>query len=132
MADRGIGRLSSKPPRDFQPAPGSRVRVRGEEWAVQKSLPLDFGGYAVHVQGVSELVRCEIKSEKEIDDDSQYAHTRREQQRWIGQMSPTSPCTSGRCASWTTAAANEQGAVHVMVAGCECGCGVAPVDSSVA
>jgi ERCC4-related helicase len=49
--------VSSKPPRDFQPAPGSRVRVRGEEWAVHKSLPLDFGGFAVHVQGVSELVR---------------------------------------------------------------------------
>lgn len=39
------------------PPPGSRVRVRGEEWAVQKCLPLSMGGYAVHVQGVSELVR---------------------------------------------------------------------------
>lgn len=39
------------------PPPGSRVRVRGEEWAVQKCLPLPMGGHAVHVQGVSELVR---------------------------------------------------------------------------
>ncbi|MCA9587094.1 MAG: DEAD/DEAH box helicase [Myxococcales bacterium] len=39
------------------PAPGSRVRVRGEEWAVQKCLPLPMGGYSVYVQGVSELVR---------------------------------------------------------------------------
>lgn len=33
------------------------MRVRGEEWAVQKCLPLPTGGYSVHVQGVSELVR---------------------------------------------------------------------------
>jgi ERCC4-related helicase len=39
------------------PPPGSRVRVRGEEWAVQKCLPLPTGGHAVHVQGISELVR---------------------------------------------------------------------------
>lgn len=39
------------------PPPGSRVRARGEEWAVQKCLPLPTGGYAVHVQGLSELVR---------------------------------------------------------------------------
>lgn len=39
------------------PPPGSRVRVRGEEWAVQKCLPLPMGGHAVYVQGVSELVR---------------------------------------------------------------------------
>jgi ERCC4-related helicase len=39
------------------PAPGARVRVRGEEWAVEKSLPLPTGGHAVYVQGVSELVR---------------------------------------------------------------------------
>lgn len=38
-------------------APGSRVRVRGEEWAVERCLPLPMGGYAVHVQGVSDLVR---------------------------------------------------------------------------
>lgn len=37
-------------------APGSRVRIRGEEWAVEKCLPLPMGGYAVHVQGLSELV----------------------------------------------------------------------------
>lgn len=37
--------------------PGSRVRVRDEEWAVEKSLPLPMGGYAVHVQGLTELVR---------------------------------------------------------------------------
>ncbi len=33
------------------------MRVRGEEWAVQKCLPLPTGGHAVYVQGVSELVR---------------------------------------------------------------------------
>lgn len=38
-------------------APGSRVRIRGEEWAVQKCLPLRAGGQAIHVLGVSELVR---------------------------------------------------------------------------
>lgn len=38
-------------------APGSRVRVRDEEWAVERCLPLPTGGYAVHVQGLSELVR---------------------------------------------------------------------------
>ncbi len=38
-------------------APGSRVRVRGEEWAVEKSLPLSTGGQAVHVRGLTELVR---------------------------------------------------------------------------
>ena len=37
--------------------PGSRVRVRGEEWAVERCLPLPRGGVAVHVQGLSELVR---------------------------------------------------------------------------
>ncbi len=42
---------------DAPPPPGSRVRIRGEEWAVEKALPLPMGGYAVHVQGVSELVR---------------------------------------------------------------------------
>ncbi len=37
--------------------PGSRVRVRGEEWMVEKSLAIPQGGVAVHVQGLSELVR---------------------------------------------------------------------------
>lgn len=39
-------------------APGSRVRVRDEEWAVERCLPLPTGGYAVHVRGLSELVRA--------------------------------------------------------------------------
>jgi hypothetical protein len=39
------------------PPPGARVRIRGEEWAVEKTLPLPTGGHAIHVQGVSELVR---------------------------------------------------------------------------
>lgn len=39
------------------PAPGSRVRARGEEWAVQKCLQLPTGGHAIYVQGISELVR---------------------------------------------------------------------------
>jgi ERCC4-related helicase len=38
-------------------APGSRVRIRGEEWAVEKCLPLPTLGHAVHVVGLSELVR---------------------------------------------------------------------------
>jgi hypothetical protein len=42
---------------DVAPPPGARVRIRGEEWAVSRSLPLPTGGYALHVQGVSELVR---------------------------------------------------------------------------
>ena len=37
--------------------PGSRVRVRGEEWAVERSMALPQGGVAVHVQGLTELVR---------------------------------------------------------------------------
>jgi hypothetical protein len=37
--------------------PGSRVRCRGEEWFVEKCLPVPTGGYAVHVQGLTELVR---------------------------------------------------------------------------
>lgn len=37
-------------------APGSRVRIRDEEWMVEKCLPLSTGGYAVHVRGLSELV----------------------------------------------------------------------------
>lgn len=37
--------------------PGSRVRVRGEEWMVEKTLPLPMGGVAIHAQGLSELVR---------------------------------------------------------------------------
>lgn len=37
-------------------APGSRVRIRDEEWMVEKCLPLPTGGYAVHVRGLSELV----------------------------------------------------------------------------
>lgn len=41
-----------------QVPPGSRVRVRDEEWAVEKCLPLPTGGYAVHVRGLSELVRA--------------------------------------------------------------------------
>lgn len=48
---------SSPPSFIDPPAPGSRVRVRGEEWAVEKCLPLPTGGDAVYVQGVSELVR---------------------------------------------------------------------------
>lgn len=37
--------------------PGSRVRVRGEEWMVERSLAIPQGGVAVHVQGLSDLVR---------------------------------------------------------------------------
>ena len=41
-------------------APGSRVRVRGEEWVVEKSMPVRGKAglaHAVHVQGLTELVR---------------------------------------------------------------------------
>ena len=41
-------------------APGSRVRIRGEEWVIEKVLPVSpklGGGAALHVQGLSELVR---------------------------------------------------------------------------
>jgi hypothetical protein len=41
---------------EVAPPPGSRVRVRGEEWAVERCLPLPMGGHAVYVQGLSELV----------------------------------------------------------------------------
>lgn len=37
--------------------PGSRVKVRGEEWVVERSLSIPQGGVAVHVQGLSDLVR---------------------------------------------------------------------------
>lgn len=38
-------------------APGSRVRVRGEEWVVDRCLPVSTGGWAVYVTGLTELVR---------------------------------------------------------------------------
>lgn len=37
--------------------PGSRVRVRDEEWMVEKSLALSDGGIAIHVHGLTDLVR---------------------------------------------------------------------------
>ena len=38
-------------------APGSRVHVRGEEWVVDRCLPVPTGGWSVYVTGLSELVR---------------------------------------------------------------------------
>ncbi len=38
-------------------APGARVEVRGEEWIVRKAEPTSTGDTAVHVTGLSELVR---------------------------------------------------------------------------
>ncbi|HKO89718.1 MAG TPA: DEAD/DEAH box helicase, partial [Polyangiaceae bacterium] len=38
-------------------APGSRVRARGEEWIVERCLLLPTGGYALHLEGLTELVR---------------------------------------------------------------------------
>ena len=38
-------------------APGMRVRVRDEEWMVEKCLPVSTGGYSVYVQGLTELVQ---------------------------------------------------------------------------
>ena len=38
-------------------APGSRLLIRDEEWLVQNALPVNTGGTAVRVTGLSELVR---------------------------------------------------------------------------
>ncbi|HET9955424.1 MAG TPA: DEAD/DEAH box helicase, partial [Polyangiaceae bacterium] len=38
-------------------APGARVEIRGEEWIVRKAEPTSTGDTAVHVTGLSELVR---------------------------------------------------------------------------
>ena len=38
-------------------APGARVEIRDEEWMVRSIKGSTFGGRAVHVVGVSELVR---------------------------------------------------------------------------
>ena len=38
-------------------APGARVEIRDEEWLVRSVRPATFGGQAVHVVGMSELVR---------------------------------------------------------------------------
>ncbi|MCG8421178.1 MAG: DEAD/DEAH box helicase [Proteobacteria bacterium] len=38
-------------------AAGTRVSVRGEEWVVERCLPVPTGGYAVHVHGLTELVQ---------------------------------------------------------------------------
>lgn len=41
----------------FTLAPGARVQVRDEEWLVRQVRPSSSGGKAVHVTGLSELVR---------------------------------------------------------------------------
>jgi hypothetical protein len=38
-------------------APGTRAEIRGEEWMVRKSEQTSTGDTAVHVTGLSELVR---------------------------------------------------------------------------
>lgn len=38
-------------------APGSRLLIRDEEWLVKSALPVNTGGTAVRVVGLSELVR---------------------------------------------------------------------------
>lgn len=38
-------------------APGARVEIRGEEWIVRRAEPTSTGDTAVHVTGLSELVR---------------------------------------------------------------------------
>ena len=54
---------SPKPAKKIAPrkpltlAPGARVEIRDEEWIVHSLRPTRFGGQAVHVVGVSELVR---------------------------------------------------------------------------
>lgn len=45
----------SAPPPSF--APGARVEVRDEEWIVRSAKPTGTGATAVHVVGVSEIVR---------------------------------------------------------------------------
>ncbi len=37
-------------------APGARIRVRDEEWMVQRSHPIGHGDFAIHCVGISELV----------------------------------------------------------------------------
>ncbi|MEN9578920.1 MAG: hypothetical protein RJA70_1929 [Pseudomonadota bacterium] len=51
-----LSRLESKPTRAVF-APGARVEVRGEEWIVRKAEQTSTGDTAVHVTGLSELVR---------------------------------------------------------------------------
>lgn len=72
-------------------APGSRLLIRDEEWLVKSALPVNTGGTAVRVVGLSELVRNqavflsrldkieELRPEKTIlkaDDSPQYRRAR--------------------------------------------------------
>ena len=73
-------------------APGARVEIRDEEWLVRSVRPATFGGQAVHVVGMSELVRnkdaiflTELDSVRELlpeetklvhDDSPQYRKSR--------------------------------------------------------
>ncbi len=73
-------------------APGARVEIRDEEWIVRSVKPATFGGQAVHVVGMSELVRnkdaiflTELDSVRELlpeetklvhDDSPQYRKSR--------------------------------------------------------
>ena len=51
-----LSRVESKPER-VAFAPGARIEVRGEEWMVRKAEQASGGATAVHVTGLSELVR---------------------------------------------------------------------------
>ena len=51
-----LSRAEAKPDR-VAFAPGARVEIRGEEWIVRKAEPTSTGDTAVHVTGLSELVR---------------------------------------------------------------------------
>lgn len=51
-----LSRAEPKPSRAVF-APGARVEIRGEEWIVRKSEQTSTGDTAVHVSGLSELVR---------------------------------------------------------------------------
>ncbi|MFW5876532.1 MAG: helicase-related protein [Myxococcota bacterium] len=87
--------------------PGSRVRARGEEWAVETCLPVPTGGYAVHVHGLTELVRhhkavflTELDSIEALrpedtalvaDPSAEYRHTRLFLETLLRRTPPTEP-----------------------------------------
>ena len=51
-----LSRAERKPERVVF-APGARVEIRGEEWIVRKAEQTSTGDTAVHVTGLSDLVR---------------------------------------------------------------------------
>ena len=60
-ARKGGARKPNKPKAPPVFAPGARVVIRDEEWMVRRTTGAAFGGAAVHVTGLSELVRGKHK-----------------------------------------------------------------------